>query len=179
MNDSIFYLPYWLLMPNKLPSDIPNFEGKSGDDPSNHVMNYHLWCASNSLIDDSIRLHIFQRNLIGIAAKWYIELPRGSFNNFNALATAFLTHFQLPVRYDNGTELLTTLKQSTSTYISDYIHEWRRRRRLVKVFIPDQIFSEWFIKSFLPKITEDVAKGGVVIEEQVIAQAQYLDLVYT
>ena len=31
----------------------------------------------------------------------------------------------------------------------------------------------------LPKIIEDVAKGGVVTEEQVIAQAQYLDLVYT
>ena len=64
-------------------------------------------------------------------------------------------------------------------YISDHIHEWRRRRRLVKVFIPDQILAEWFIKLLLPKITKDVAKGGVVIEEQVIAQAQYLDLVYT
>ena len=31
----------------------------------------------------------------------------------------------------------------------------------------------------LPKITKDVAKAGVVTEEQVIAQAQYLDLVYT
>ena len=30
-----------------------------------------------------------------------------------------------------------------------------------------------------PKITEDVAKGGIVTKEQVIAQAQYLDLVYT
>lgn len=91
----------------------------------------------------------------------------------------FLTHFQLPVRYDNGTELLTSLKQSTSTYISDHIHEWRRRRRLVKVFIPEQILAEWFVKSLLPKITEDVAKAGVVTEDQVIAQAQYLDLVYT
>ena len=97
-------------MPNKFPSDILKFEGKSGEDPSNQVMNYHLWCASNSLIDDSIRLRLFQRTLIGLATKWYIELPRGSFNNFNALATAFLTHFQLPVRYDNGTELLTSLK---------------------------------------------------------------------
>ena len=110
-------------MPNTLPSDIPKFEGKSGEDPSNHVMTYHLWCASNSLIDNSIRLRIFQRMLIGLVAKWYIELPRGSFNNFNALATAFLIHFQLPVRYDNGTKLLTSLKQSTSTYISDHIHE--------------------------------------------------------
>ena len=64
-------------------------------------------------------------------------------------------------------------------YISNHIHEWRRRRHLVKVFILDQILVEWFIKSLLPKITKYVAKGGVVIEEQVIAQAQYLDLVYT
>ena len=31
----------------------------------------------------------------------------------------------------------------------------------------------------LPSITEDVAKGGVVTEEQVISRAQYLDLIYT
>ena len=64
-------------------------------------------------------------------------------------------------------------------YISYHIHEWIRRRRLVKFFILDKILAEWFIKSLLPKITKDVAKGGVVIEEQVIAQAQYLELVYT
>ena len=49
----------------------------------------------------------------------------------------------------------------------------------MKFFIPNQILAEWFIKSLLPKITEDVAKGGVVTEEQVISQAYYLDLVYT
>ena len=74
-NDPIFYLPYWPPMPNKFPSDIPKFEGKSGEDPSNHVMTYHLWCASNLLVDDSIRLHLFHRTLIGLATKWYIELP--------------------------------------------------------------------------------------------------------
>ena len=41
-NDPINYLPFWLPMPNKLPSDIPKFEGISGEDPSNHVMTYHL-----------------------------------------------------------------------------------------------------------------------------------------
>ena len=58
-----------------------------------------------------------------------------------------------------------------SMYIFDHIHEWRRRRHLVKFFIPDQILAEWFIKSLLPKITEDVAKGAIVTEEQVISQA--------
>ena len=124
MNDPIYYLLYWPPMPSKLPSDIPKFEGKSREDSSNHVMTYHLWCGSNSIIDDSIRLHLFQRTLIGLAFKWYIDFPRASVYNFNQLATTFLTHFQLLVRYENGTELLTSLKQSTSTYIFNHIHEW-------------------------------------------------------
>ena len=67
----------------------------------------------------------------------------------------------------------------TATHISDHMHEWQRHRRMVKTYVPDQLLAEWFIKSLLPSITEDVAKGGVVTEEQVIAHAQYLDLIYT
>jgi len=76
-------------------------------------------------------------------------------------------------------ELLTNFKQTTATHIYDHIHEWHRPRRMVKTFVLDQLLAEWFIKSLLPYITEDVAKGGVVTEEQVIACAQYLDLIYT
>jgi len=101
VNDPINYLPFWPPMLNKLPSDILKFEAESKEDPSNHVMTYHLWCASNSIVDDSIHLHLFQRTLIGLATKWYIELPRASFYNLSQLATSFLTHFQFPVRYDN------------------------------------------------------------------------------
>ena len=50
---------------------------------------------------------------------------------------------------------------------------------MVKTYVPDQLLAEWFIKSLLPSITEDMEKGGVVIEEQVISRAQYLDLIYT
>ncbi len=50
---------------------------------------------------------------------------------------------------------------------------------MVKTYVPDQLLAEWFIKSLLPAITEDVAKGRVVTKEQVIARAQYLDLIYT
>jgi hypothetical protein len=38
---------------------------------------------------------------------------------------------------------------------------------------------EWFTKSLLPQIARDVAMGGVVTEEEAIARAQYLDLVYS
>jgi hypothetical protein len=92
---------------------------------------------------------------------------------------AFLTHYQLPIRYDTGTEILTSFKQSSGTHISDHIHEWRRRRRLIKLELPDQLLAEWFTKSFVKKIGKYISMGGVVTEEQAISRAQYLDLVYS
>ena len=77
----------------------------------------------------------------------------------------FLTHFQLPIYYKTGTKLLTSLRQTNSIHIYDHIHGWRRRRRLIKETIPDQLLAEWFTKSLLPLISRDVAMGGVVTKE--------------
>ena len=66
-----------------------------------------------------------------------------------------------------------------ATHISSHIHEWRHCHRMVKTCVPDQVLAKWFINSLLPSIMEDVAKGGVFIEEKVIACAQYLDFIYT
>ena len=111
--------------------------------------------------------------------KWYIELPQHSFVDFNSFATVYLNHFQLPIRYVTGTYLLTSLRQNTSTHISDHIYEWRRHRRLIKAPIPNQLLAEWFTKSLLPPISRDVTMGGVVTKEKAIGRAQYLDLVYS
>jgi hypothetical protein len=54
MNDLIHHNPNWPLIPTKIPSYIPKFEGKSGEDPRDHVTMFHLWFSSNSLNDDSI-----------------------------------------------------------------------------------------------------------------------------
>jgi hypothetical protein len=80
-------------MPTKWPSDIPKFEAKPNEDPRDHVTTFHLWCSSNSLKDDSIQLQLFQRTLIGSAAKWYITLDRSRYSSFGELAMAFLNHF--------------------------------------------------------------------------------------
>jgi len=92
-NDPIRYNPIWPLVLTKLPLDIPKFEGKNGEDPGDHVTNFHLWCLLNSLIDDSIKLKLFQRNLTRKAGKLYIELSGGTFSSFGDLATMFLNHF--------------------------------------------------------------------------------------
>lgn len=178
-NDPILHSLYWPLMLSKILSDCPKFDGKAKEDPQAHVMTYHLWCSLNSYMDDSIHLRLFQQTLMGTATKWYIELPRSTFHDFNLLAMAFLTHFQLPVRYETGTYFLTSLKQYTAMHISDHIHERRRRRRLIKFEIADQFLTEWFTKSFVAPISHDIAMGGCITEEQAIARVEYLDLVYS
>ena len=108
MNDPVSHDLTWPIIPNKLPSDIPKFEGKAGEDPSEHVTTFHLWYSSNSLHEASIHLRIFQRTLTGLAVKWYIEFPRGAFVLFDDLTMTLLNHFQLPIHYDVGTEILST-----------------------------------------------------------------------
>jgi len=81
-----------------------------GEDPNNHSMTFHLWCSSKSLMDESIRLHHFQHTLVGLASKWYIELPRGLFNDFNTLTMDFLTHYQLQIQSETGTKILSSFK---------------------------------------------------------------------
>jgi len=159
MNDPILHLPYWPPVSSKLPSDCPKFDGKFKEDPQAHVMTYHLWCSSNSYMDDSIHLLLFQRTCIGAVAKWYIELPQSTFHDFNSLAMAFLTHFHLSVGYETSTYFLTSLKQDTAMHISDHIHEWRHRRHLIKFDIVDQLLTEWFTKSFVAPIAHDIAMG--------------------
>ena len=51
--------PIWHTILTKIPSDIPNFEGKAGEDPTNHVMTFCILCSSNSLVYDNIKLRIF------------------------------------------------------------------------------------------------------------------------
>lgn len=142
-------------------------------------MDYYLRCSLNSLNDDSIHLGIFQWNVIVLWAKWYVELPKDSFNNFNGLITTFITNFELLVYYETDTNLLTSPKKFVSSHISNHIHEWIHYHRLSKTFILDSLLVERFFKYLLPDITKDVSKGGIITKEKSVASTQYLGFVYT
>ena len=141
-------------------------------------MKFHLWCFSNNIVDDSIRLRLFQCTLTSPAAKWYIELPQAKYPNFHSLAFMFLQYFQLPVRYDEGVETLLSCHQNTATHITDHIHEWWRHCSLSKIQLDDRIFLDWFLKTLLPPIAKDVASECPQSEEEAILKAQQFDLIY-
>ena len=89
-----------------------------------------------------------------------------------------MNKFHLSINYDVGTDLLSTFQKDKATHISDHIQEWHRRKRLIKDFIPPEFLLEWFLKSLLPYIANDVSRSGVQNEEQAIFRAQELDLIY-
>jgi hypothetical protein len=53
--------------------------------------------------------------------KWYIELDHSRYSSFGKMAMDFLNHFQLPMRYEAGTKLMTNFSQAKEDHISDHI----------------------------------------------------------
>ena len=133
INNPIFHDVTWPSMPTNRPSKIPKFKGKLGEDPSNHVMSFHLWFSSKRIIDDATHFRLFQRTHAEQAAKLYISEQTWAFTNFGVLAKAFLSFFQLPMQHDIGLELLTDFRKTTSTHIMDHIHKWNHLQALYKI----------------------------------------------
>jgi hypothetical protein len=109
------------------------------------------------IMDDSIRLRLFHHTLTGPSTKWYVDEKSGSHVTFESLAKTFLTFFQLPFHHENGIELLSEFKQTSTTHIADHIHEWRQRRSLCKVETIKQQCLDWFLRSLVPLLAKYVA----------------------
>jgi hypothetical protein len=165
-------------MPTKLPSNIPKFQGKGGEDLTNHIMTFHLWISSNNIMDNFVRLRLFQCTLTRPSTKWYVDKKSGSHMTFESLAKTFLTFFQLPVHHDNGIELISKFKQTPATHITDHIHEWRQRCSLCKAETTKEQCLDWFLRSLVPLLAKDVASTFPQTEEETISKAQQYDLIY-
>ena len=131
-NDPILHDPTWPNMPTKLPSNIPNFEGKPEEDPTKHIISICLWCSSNSIIEDYVLLRLFYRTLTGPSTKWYIDAKFRSHSTFESLVKSLLSFFQLLVHHKIGLEILSDFKKTSTIHIVDHIHEWIRRRSICK-----------------------------------------------
>lgn len=92
-NNPILHNLYWPTIFVKIPIDILNFVGKTREDPIMHITTYHLWCVSNSLLDDSMHIQHFPHTLTNNTSKCFIELLSTLFNSFSTLEIAFLMHF--------------------------------------------------------------------------------------
>jgi len=93
MYDLVRHNQSWLPIPPNIPSEILKFEGKTGEDMGDHITTFHLWCSYNSLNYYFIHLSLFQRTLMRVVMKLYIELSGGTYGTFNQMVFFFLNHF--------------------------------------------------------------------------------------
>ena len=161
-----------------IPSDIPKFEGKHGHDPANHIMEFHLWCSSNSIVADSERLHLLQRTLTGATTKWSVNISQASHTSFETIATSFITYFQLLIIHDLGLEMLTEFRQNTVTHIKYHTHEWNCHCTLRKIDIQSPFLLYWFLRLLQPAIAKGVATSMPQTKEEAILKSQHFDLIH-
>jgi hypothetical protein len=144
-NDSILHDP---------PSDISKFEGKPGEDPTNQIMSFHMWCSFNKIMEYSIHLRLFQSMLIGLFTKWYVDEKVRSHSTFESLEKSLLSFLQLPMRHDTCLDILSKFQETLTIHIAYHIHEWRRRRSICKVDTTRQKQLDWFLKSLVPLLAK-------------------------
>ena len=94
INDPIAHDLAWCAMPTKLHSDIPKFKGQVGEYLDNCIMYFHIWCSSNSIIEDSVWLASFNEPL---QDPLFVNEPIVTYDTFEGIAKAFLLFFQIPI----------------------------------------------------------------------------------
>lgn len=177
-NDPILHDLTWLNMPTKLPSDIPKFKGRPREDPTNHIMYFHLWCSSNRIMEDFFHLQLFQRTLTGPSSKWYVEEKAESRSIFECLEKSFLYFFQLLVCHNTILEILSEFKQTSWIHIVNHIQEWWRRS-ICKFDTTPQQWLDWFLKSLVPHLAKYLSTTFPQNEDKDITKAQQFDLIYS
>jgi hypothetical protein len=95
------------------------------------------------------------------------------------LAKAFLAFLQLSVCHDTSLELLSHWKQTSTTHISNHVHEWCRRCSLCKAETTKAQHFDWFLKSLISIISKDVAFTFPQSEEEEVSKAQQFDLIFS
>jgi hypothetical protein len=116
-NDPILHDPTWPNMPTKLPSDIPKFEGKPREDPTNHIMSFHLWCSSNSIMEDYFT-YIYSKELSLVplpSGMWMRKL--GPTQPLSHWRNPFYPFFNSQCITNTGLEILSEFKQTSTIHI--------------------------------------------------------------
>ena len=141
-------------------------------------MSFHLWHSANNIIEDLVQVHLFQRTLIGLIAKWYVNKPLGTYITFECIAKEFLSFSQFPIHHDTRLEILTRHHYSTTTHIANHIHEWHRRCSIYKIDVEWKFLLDWFFKSMLPPISKYVAMGMPETKDEAILKSQTFEFIH-
>ena len=75
---------------------LPSFHGLSGEDPNNHLKEFHVVCSSMkplSISKEQVKLRAFPFSLADNAKEWLYYLPSSTITTWNSIKKAFLEKY--------------------------------------------------------------------------------------
>ena len=81
-------------MKNIPPSSLPNFYGKSNEDPETFLFEFDILCRSYNYLQDCHKLKIFLATLKDSALRWFMGLGESTIRTWDDMKTSFLRKYQ-------------------------------------------------------------------------------------
>ncbi|WRX29161.1 Retrotransposon gag domain - like 10 [Theobroma cacao] len=134
-----------VLIPAKFK--VSKFEKYDGTKcPMAHITMYCRKMAAQSH-DDKLLIHFFQDSLIGLAARWYVQLDRNRIKTWKDLARAFIAQYKHVAELALDRLSLQTMEKKQSENFKKYAQKWRDTVVQVQPPLTDKEMTVLFINT--------------------------------
>ncbi|XP_062114663.1 uncharacterized protein LOC133825777 [Humulus lupulus] len=150
---------------------LPSFHGLPGEDPNNHLKEFHIVCSSMkpaSVTEEQIKLRAFPFSLKDSAKEWLYYLPPGTVETWNTMKTLFLERYFPASKVGSIRKEICGIRQAVGESLYDY---WERFKRLCASCphhqISEQLLIQYFYEGLLPldRSMIDAASGGALVDK--------------
>ncbi|XP_062109887.1 uncharacterized protein LOC133821759 [Humulus lupulus] len=150
---------------------LPSFHGLPGEDPNNHLKEFHIVCSSMkpaSVTEEQMKLRAFPFSLKDSAKEWLYYLPPGTVETWNTMKTLFLERYFPASKVGSIRKEICGIRQAVGESLYDY---WERFKRLCASCphhqISEQLLIQYFYEGLLPldRSMIDAASGGALVDK--------------
>lgn len=127
--ESTFGFPILDLEPNVTmknipPSVLPNFYGKSTEDPDTFLFEFDILCRSYNYVTDAQKLKLFPATLKDSALRCFMGLEEHSIVSWDGMKSAFLKKYQDYCKPKDSSSDLFKMQQHQDESLEDYVERF-------------------------------------------------------
>jgi len=108
-------------MKNILPSSLPNFHGKSTEDPNTFLFEFDILCRSYNYVTDAQKLKLFLATLKDSALRWFMGVEEHSIVSWDGMRGAFLKKYQDCYKPKDFSNNIFKMQQHNDESLEDYV----------------------------------------------------------
>ena len=106
---------------NISPLVLPNFHGKSTEDPDEFLFEFDILCRSYDYISSEYKLKLFPSTLKGNALRWFMSLGGKTVTTWDQMKQVFLAKYQDYCKTTNKREELFKMMHKDDEILEDFV----------------------------------------------------------